>query len=97
MYPNGELCISILKTNDPTGYIDTSEMWSPVLSIEKVLISVINVLCGNILNKIKIIKNLILEVQLILKQLYINNIYYKCKFRNYLINVKRNICKKQEV
>ena len=40
------MCISILHApgEDPTGYESSSERWSPVQSIEKILISVVSML-----------------------------------------------------
>ncbi len=40
------MCISILHPpgDDPTGYEQSSERWSPVQSIEKILISVVSML-----------------------------------------------------
>lgn len=48
MYPDGTVCISILHTpgDDPTMYEQASERWSPVQSVEKVLLSVISMLAG---------------------------------------------------
>ncbi|KAI9731940.1 MAG: Ubiquitin-conjugating enzyme E2 7 [Cirrosporium novae-zelandiae] len=46
VYPNGEVCISILHApgNDPMGYERAEERWSPVQSVEKILISVMSLL-----------------------------------------------------
>eukprot|EP01094_Clydonella_sp_ATCC50884_P018024 TRINITY_DN325_c0_g1_i5.p2 TRINITY_DN325_c0_g1~~TRINITY_DN325_c0_g1_i5.p2 ORF type:complete len:167 (+),score=29.20 TRINITY_DN325_c0_g1_i5:27-527(+) len=46
IYPNGEVCISILHPpgDDPTHYESAVERWSPVQSVEKILISVISML-----------------------------------------------------
>ncbi|KAI9297064.1 ubiquitin-conjugating enzyme [Neoconidiobolus thromboides FSU 785] len=46
IYPNGEVCISILHAagDDPNMYESSSERWSPVQSIEKILISVVSML-----------------------------------------------------
>ncbi|KAG8215223.1 ubiquitin-conjugating enzyme/RWD-like protein [Butyriboletus roseoflavus] len=46
IYPDGTVCISILHTpgDDPTMYEQASERWSPVQSIEKVILSVISML-----------------------------------------------------
>ncbi len=46
MYPNGEVCISILHPpgDDPNHYESASERWSPIQSIEKILISVMSML-----------------------------------------------------
>ncbi|KAJ7682895.1 ubiquitin-conjugating enzyme/RWD-like protein [Mycena rosella] len=45
-YPDGTVCISILHTpgDDPTMYEQASERWSPVQSVEKVILSVISML-----------------------------------------------------
>lgn len=44
IYPNGELCISILHPpeEDKYGYEAASERWSPVQSPESILLSVIS-------------------------------------------------------
>ncbi|KAG8960666.1 Ubiquitin-conjugating enzyme E2 7 [Tulasnella sp. 419] len=46
IYPDGNVCISILHSpgDDPHGYELSSERWSPVQSVEKVLLSVISML-----------------------------------------------------
>ncbi|KAI0326792.1 ubiquitin-conjugating enzyme [Cubamyces sp. BRFM 1775] len=46
IYPDGTVCISILHTpgDDPTQYEQASERWSPVQSVEKVILSVISML-----------------------------------------------------
>ncbi|KIJ47168.1 hypothetical protein M422DRAFT_28853 [Sphaerobolus stellatus SS14] len=46
IYPDGNVCISILHTpgDDPTMYEKASERWSPVQSVEKVILSVISML-----------------------------------------------------
>jgi len=46
IYPDGRVCISILHPpgNDPMGYESSSERWSPVQSIEKILLSVMSML-----------------------------------------------------
>lgn len=46
VYANGEVCISILHPpgNDPNGYENASERWSPIQSVEKILISVMSML-----------------------------------------------------
>jgi ubiquitin-conjugating enzyme E2 G2 len=46
VYPNGVVCISILHPpgDDPHGYEKASERWSPIQSVEKVLISVMSML-----------------------------------------------------
>ena len=48
VYPDGRVCISILHTpgDDPLGYETAAERWSPVQSIEKVLLSVVSMLAG---------------------------------------------------
>jgi ubiquitin-conjugating enzyme E2 G2 len=49
VYADGNVCISILHTpgDDPTHYEQASERWSPVQSVEKVILSVISMLAGN--------------------------------------------------
>lgn len=51
VYPDGRVCISILHTpgDDPTHYEQASERWSPVQSVEKVILSVISLLAGTAL------------------------------------------------
>uniref|UniRef100_T1K5T5 UBC core domain-containing protein n=2 Tax=Tetranychus urticae TaxID=32264 RepID=T1K5T5_TETUR len=46
IYPDGRVCISILHApgDDPMGYESSAERWSPVQSVEKVLLSVISML-----------------------------------------------------
>ena len=46
VYPNGEVCISILHApgEDPMHYEQASERWSPIQSVEKILISVMSML-----------------------------------------------------
>ncbi|VDK43619.1 unnamed protein product [Taenia asiatica] len=46
VYPDGRVCISILHTpgNDPLGYESPAERWSPVQSVEKILLSVVSML-----------------------------------------------------
>lgn len=46
MYANGEVCISILHPpgDDPNHYESASERWSPIQSVEKILISVMSML-----------------------------------------------------
>ncbi|VDO19742.1 unnamed protein product [Heligmosomoides polygyrus] len=46
IYQDGRVCISILHApgDDPTGYESSSERWSPVQSIEKILLSVVSML-----------------------------------------------------
>eukprot|EP00041_Stephanoeca_diplocostata_P019659 m.427671 g.427671 ORF g.427671 m.427671 type:complete len:165 (-) comp21363_c1_seq17:2048-2542(-) len=46
IYKDGKVCISILHTaeDDPGGYELPSERWSPVQSIEKILLSVVSML-----------------------------------------------------
>jgi ubiquitin-protein ligase len=48
VYADGNVCISILHTpgDDPMQYEHASERWSPVQSVEKVLLSVISMLAG---------------------------------------------------
>uniref|UniRef100_A0A0N5ASQ7 Ubiquitin-conjugating enzyme E2 G2 n=1 Tax=Syphacia muris TaxID=451379 RepID=A0A0N5ASQ7_9BILA len=46
IYPDGRVCISILHApgDDPTGYESSAERWSPVQSVEKILLSVVSML-----------------------------------------------------
>ena len=46
IYDNGKVCISILHApgNDPLGYEQANERWSPVQNVEKILISVVSML-----------------------------------------------------
>ncbi|KAK2708795.1 ubiquitin-conjugating enzyme E2 G2-like [Artemia franciscana] len=46
VYADGRVCISILHApgDDPTGYETSAERWSPVQSVEKILLSVISML-----------------------------------------------------
>ena len=46
VYKNGEVCISILHApgDDPNHYESANERWSPVQSVEKVLLSVMSML-----------------------------------------------------
>lgn len=48
VYVDGNVCISILHTpgDDPMMYEQASERWSPVQSVEKVILSVISMLAG---------------------------------------------------
>jgi len=48
VYTDGRVCISILHTpgEDPLGYESPAERWSPVQSIEKILLSVVSMLAG---------------------------------------------------
>ncbi|RIA84061.1 ubiquitin-conjugating enzyme/RWD-like protein, partial [Glomus cerebriforme] len=46
IYPDGMVCISILHPpgDDPNMYESSSERWSPVQSVEKILLSVVSML-----------------------------------------------------
>ncbi|KAJ1918284.1 ubiquitin conjugating enzyme Ubc7/UbcP3 [Mycoemilia scoparia] len=46
VYKNGYVCISILHApgDDPHQYEDSSERWSPVQSVEKILLSVLSMI-----------------------------------------------------
>ncbi|KAL1915245.1 uncharacterized protein VTP21DRAFT_7521 [Calcarisporiella thermophila] len=46
IYPDGTVCISILHPpgDDPNMYESSSERWSPVQSVEKILLSVVSML-----------------------------------------------------
>lgn len=48
VYPDGRVCISILHPpgDDPNMYESSSERWSPVQSVEKILLSVVSMLAG---------------------------------------------------
>lgn len=50
VYPDGRVCISILHApgDDPMGYESSAERWSPVQSVEKILLSVVSMLAGNV-------------------------------------------------
>lgn len=50
VYASGDVCISILHApgDDPNGYESASERWSPVQSIEKILLSVVSMLAGQL-------------------------------------------------
>ncbi|CAM6085300.1 unnamed protein product [Calypogeia fissa] len=46
VYPDGRVCISILHApgDDPTGYELASERWTPVHTVETILLSIISML-----------------------------------------------------
>jgi len=47
VYADGNVCISILHYGeDPTGYEQRCERWSPILSVSKILISVVSMLAA---------------------------------------------------
>lgn len=48
VYSDGRVCISILHEpgEDQFGYESSSERWSPVQSVEKILLSVVSMLAG---------------------------------------------------
>ncbi|CAB3365255.1 Hypothetical predicted protein [Cloeon dipterum] len=48
IYSDGRVCISILHApgDDPMGYESSAERWSPVQSVEKILLSVVSMLAG---------------------------------------------------
>lgn len=50
VYPDGRVCISILHApgDDPMGYETSAERWSPVQSVEKILLSVVSMLAGEL-------------------------------------------------
>lgn len=50
VYPDGRVCISILHApgDDPLGYESSAERWSPVQSVEKILLSVVSMLAGKL-------------------------------------------------
>lgn len=53
VYADGRVCISILHApgDDPMGYESSAERWSPVQSVEKILLSVVSMLAGKIWTK----------------------------------------------
>ena len=63
VYPDGRVCISILHApgDDPMGYESSAERWSPVQSVEKILLSVVSMLAGensvNILFRVAKVKS----------------------------------------
>ena len=46
MYADGRVCISILHNpgDDPHGYEDAGERWSPVQTVETIMLSIISML-----------------------------------------------------
>jgi len=50
VYTDGRVCISILHSpgDDPLGYETSAERWSPVQSVEKILLSVVSMLAGEL-------------------------------------------------
>ena len=46
VYPDGKVCISILHSpgDDPMGYEQASERWSPVQTVETIMLSIISML-----------------------------------------------------
>lgn len=46
VYPDGRVCISILHSpgDDPHGYESAAERWSPVHTVESIMISIISML-----------------------------------------------------
>ena len=61
VYPDGRVCISILHApgDDPLGYESSAERWSPVQSVEKILLSVVSMLAGKLRFKILAIFSII--------------------------------------
>lgn len=53
VYSDGRVCISILHApgDDPMGYESSAERWSPVQSVEKILLSVVSMLAGGSLDR----------------------------------------------
>ena len=53
IYPDGRVCISILHPpgDDPLGYEKSSERWSPVQSVEKILLSVMSMIAEPNINR----------------------------------------------
>lgn len=68
VYPDGRVCISILHApgDDPMGYESPVERWSPVQSVEKILLSVVSMLAGQLRHPFSNIHNLVLFGRLIL-------------------------------
>lgn len=50
VFADGRVCISILHApgDDPMGYELSAERWSPVQSVEKILLSVVSMLAGKL-------------------------------------------------
>jgi len=48
VYPDGRVCISILHNpgDDPHGYEHASERWSPVHTVESIMVSIISILAS---------------------------------------------------
>ena len=46
MYPDGRVCISILHApgDDPNGYESACERWSPIHTVETIMLSIISML-----------------------------------------------------
>lgn len=65
VYSDGRVCISILHApgDDPMGYESSAERWSPVQSVEKILLSVVSMLAGInlVVNKSDVVKLFLLE------------------------------------
>lgn len=59
VYADGRVCISILHApgDDPMGYESSAERWSPVQSVEKILLSVVSMLAGNLQLQLAFISN----------------------------------------
>lgn len=57
VYPDGTVCISILHPpgEDPNMYESASERWSPVQSVEKILLSVVSMLAGGLICGIRLL------------------------------------------
>ena len=54
VYADGRVCISILHApgDDPMGYETSAERWSPVQSVEKILLSVVSMLAGMLIKHV---------------------------------------------
>ena len=65
VYPDGRVCISILHApgDDPMGYETSAERWSPVQSVEKILLSVVSMLAGKTVDKMGLVVQSILVFQ----------------------------------
>lgn len=60
VFSDGRVCISILHApgDDPMNYELSSERWSPVQSVEKILLSVVSMLAGMIENLLPVFSEL---------------------------------------
>jgi ubiquitin-protein ligase len=74
VYPDGRVCISILHApgDDPTGYETRAERWSPVQSVEKILLSVVSLLAGNRIHLHDKLQASIFSIPICKKYIYIS-------------------------